>query len=198
MYSRCYDTFTCISFKPSLFIADQHPSMNTSKDQAHVASPPADLTHFDAAGQAHMVDIGAKHATHRIAIASGTICMQPHTLALIQSGTAQKGDVLGTARLAAIMGAKRTSDLIPLCHPLALTHITVDFSLSEPASVTCIARVETIGKTGVEMEALMAVQIGLLTIYDMCKAVDRGMVMTDIKVLEKQGGQSGEWSKGKS
>ncbi|MDB5763699.1 MAG: moaC [Herminiimonas sp.] len=152
------------------------------------------LTHFDATGQAHMVDVGEKAETHRVAIASGAIRMRPETLAIIQSGTAKKGDVLGIARVAAIMGAKRTSDLIPLCHPLALTRVTVDFALdTEASSAICTAQVETIGKTGVEMEALTAVQIGLLTIYDMCKAVDRGMVMTDVKVLEKHGGKSGDW-----
>jgi cyclic pyranopterin phosphate synthase len=134
------------------------------------------LTHFDATGQAHMVDVGAKSETHRIAVAAGTIRMKPETLALIVSGNARKGDVLGIARIAAIMGAKRTSDLVPLCHPLAM------------------AQVETHGKTGVEMEALTAVQVGLLTIYDMCKAVDRGMVMTNVRVLEKHGGKSGDWT----
>ena len=153
------------------------------------------LTHFDATGQAHMVDVGSKNETHRIAVASGTIRMKPETLAIIESGTAKKGDVLGIARIAAIMAAKRTSDLIPLCHPLALTRVTVDFSIDAAhASIHCTAQVETFGKTGVEMEALTAVQIGLLTIYDMCKAVDRGMVMSDIKVLEKHGGKSGDWT----
>ncbi len=152
------------------------------------------LTHFDATGQAHMVDVGSKNETHRIAIASGTIRMKPETLAIIESGTAKKGDVLGIARIAAIMAAKRTSDLIPLCHPLALTRVTVDFSIdATQSSIHCTAQVETFGKTGVEMEALTAVQIGLLTIYDMCKAVDRGMMMSEIKVLEKHGGKSGDW-----
>lgn len=153
------------------------------------------LTHFDATGQAHMVDVGSKNETHRVAVASGTIRMKPETLAIIQSGTAKKGDVLGIARIAAIMGAKRTSDLIPLCHPLALTRVAVDFSV-DPAlsSVSCRAQVETFGKTGVEIEALTAVQIGLLTIYDMCKAVDRGMIMSDIRVQEKRGGKSGDWN----
>lgn len=155
----------------------------------------ANLTHFDASGQAHMVDVGGKNDTHRIAVASGCIRMKAETLALIQSGTAKKGDVLGIARIAAIMATKRTSDLIPLCHPLALTRVTVDFSINEVnASVTCNAQVETLGKTGVEMEALTAVQIGLLTIYDMCKAVDRGMVITDVRVTEKHGGKSGDWT----
>jgi cyclic pyranopterin phosphate synthase len=142
-----------------------------------------------------MVDVGAKEETHRIAIAAGAIRMKPETLAIIQAGTAKKGDVLGIARIAAIMAAKRTSDLIPLCHPLPLTRIAVDFSIDAAQScVKCTARVETHGKTGVEMEALTAVQIGLLTIYDMCKAVDRGMVITDVRVLEKHGGKSGDWT----
>jgi len=141
-----------------------------------------------------MVDVGAKDDIHRVAVASGNIRMQPETLAIIQAGTAKKGDVLGIARIAAIMGAKRTSDLIPLCHPLALTRVAVDFDVdAATSSISCTARVETHGKTGVEMEALTAVQVGLLTIYDMCKAVDRGMVMGDIKVLEKHGGKSGSW-----
>jgi cyclic pyranopterin phosphate synthase len=153
------------------------------------------LTHFDESGQAHMVDVGAKGDTHRVAVATGIIRMKPETLAIIQSGTAKKGDVLGIARVAAIMGAKRTSDLIPLCHPLALTRVTVDFEIdAECCGVRCTTRVETHGKTGVEMEALTAVQVGLLTIYDMCKAVDRGMVMADICVIEKHGGKSGRWT----
>ena len=152
------------------------------------------LTHFDSSGQAHMVDVGAKADTARVAVAAGSIRMQPATLSLITSGTAKKGDVLGIARIAAIMAAKKTSDLIPLCHPLALTRVTVDFEVDEAAfKVHCRAQVETYGKTGVEMEALTAVQVGLLTIYDMCKAVDRGMVMTDVRVLEKHGGKSGDW-----
>lgn len=155
---------------------------------------PAKLTHFDSAGQAHMVDIGSKNDTRRIAVASGAIRMQAETLALIRSGTTKKGDVLGIARIAAIMASKRTSDLIPLCHPLALTRVAVDFSIDETdACIRCIAQAETVGKTGVEMEALTAVQIGLLTIYDMCKAVDRGMVITDVRVMEKHGGKSGDW-----
>jgi cyclic pyranopterin phosphate synthase len=156
---------------------------------------PDGLTHFDATGQAHMVDVGAKDETHRIAIASGVIRMKPETLAIIQAGNAKKGDVLGIARIAAIMAAKKTSDLIPLCHPLALTRVKVDFDIdAAQASVVCTAQVETFGKTGVEMEALTAVQIGLLTIYDMCKAVDRGMVMSGVRVREKHGGKSGDWS----
>lgn len=150
------------------------------------------LTHFDAQGQAHMVDVGAKPATHRVAVAEGRITMQPETLAIIQSGTAKKGDVLGIARIAAIMAAKKTSDLIPLCHPLALTRVAVEFEiLPDVSSVRCVATVETVGPTGVEMEALTAVQVTLLTIYDMCKAVDKGMVMEGVRVLGKRGGKSG-------
>lgn len=159
-------------------------------------NPPAEhLTHFDASGQAHMVDVGAKQDTHRIAVAAGTIRMKPDTLALIESGNAKKGDVIGIARIAAIMASKRTGDLVPLCHPLPITRVAVDFEVDAAASsVHCRAQVETIGKTGVEMEALTAVQVGLLTIYDMCKAVDRGMVMTNVRVLEKHGGKSGDWT----
>ena len=152
------------------------------------------LTHFDAQGQAHMVDVAAKPATHRIAVAEGRITMLPATLALIASGSAKKGDVLGIARIAGIMAAKKTSELIPLCHPLALTRVAVDFELREAeTAVDCRATVETVGPTGVEMEALTAVQIALLTIYDMCKAADRGMRITDVRVLEKHGGKSGSW-----
>jgi len=152
------------------------------------------LTHFDAAGQAHMVDVGAKPATARVAIAGGTISMQPTTLALIRDGSAKKGDVLGIARIAAIMAAKKTSDLIPLCHPIPLTHVACDFELDEAAhAVHCTVRAETVGGTGVEMEALTAVQVALLTIYDMCKAADRGMVMGNVRLLEKRGGKSGTW-----
>jgi len=157
---------------------------------------PSPLTHFDAQGQAHMVDVGAKAATHRVAVASGRIQMLPSTLALVQAGTAKKGDVLGIARIAGIQGAKRTSDLIPLCHPLALTRVAVEFEvLSEGniPTIVCKATAETVGPTGVEMEALTAVQVALLTIYDMCKAADRGMTITDVKLLEKQGGKSGHW-----
>ena len=158
-------------------------------------TPAPELTHFDSTGQAHMVDVGAKAETHRIAVARGHIRMKAETLAIIQGGTAKKGDVLGIARIAAIMGAKRTSDLVPLCHPLPITRVTVDFDIdADQNRVVCTAQVETVGKTGVEMEALTAVQIGLLTIYDMCKAADRGMVMGDIRVLEKHGGKSGDWS----
>ena len=153
-----------------------------------------ELTHFDAHGQAHMVDVGAKAATHRTAIAQGRIVMNSDTLAIILSGTAKKGDVLGIARIAGIMAAKKTSDLIPLCHPLALTRVTVDFTPDQPtSSITCNATVETIGPTGVEMEGLIAVQVALSTIYDMCKAVDRGMTVNDVRVLEKHGGKSGSF-----
>ena len=142
-----------------------------------------------------MVDVGGKQSTHRIAVATGEIQMLPATLALIQSGTAKKGDVLGIARIAGIMAAKKTSDLIPLCHPLALTRVTVEFEVREAqATVQCTATVETVGPTGVEMEALTAVQVALLTIYDMCKAVDRGMVMGGVRVVEKHGGKSGSWT----
>ena len=162
-----------------------------SSSESPAASP---LTHFDAAGQAHMVDVGAKAETARVAVASGIIRMQPQTLALIESGSARKGDVLGVARLAAIMGAKRTAELVPLCHPLPITRVAVDFELDAARSeVRCTAQVETFGRTGVEMEALTAVQVGLLTVYDMCKAADRGMVMGGIRVLEKSGGKSGHW-----
>ncbi|CAM4318463.1 cyclic pyranopterin monophosphate synthase MoaC [Comamonas aquatilis] len=153
------------------------------------------LTHFDAQGQAHMVDVGAKPRTHRVAVAQGQITMKPETLAIVQNGTAKKGDVLGIARIAAIMAAKKTSDLIPLCHPLALTRVAVEFELQpESQAILCTATVETMGQTGVEMEALTAVQVGLLTIYDMCKAVDKGMVMGGIKVMEKRGGKSDNYS----
>ena len=152
------------------------------------------LTHFDGQGQAHMVDVSAKDSTHRVARATGSIRMRPETMALIASGTAKKGDVLGVARIAAIQGAKRTADLVPLCHPLPITRVAVDFELDDAATtVRCTAQVETLGRTGVEMEALTAVQVGLLTVYDMCKAVDRGMVMDGIRVLHKRGGKSGDW-----
>jgi cyclic pyranopterin monophosphate synthase len=168
--------------------------MSSQHDSSTPSTENQGLTHFDADGQAHMVDVGAKSETHRIAVASGTIRMKPETLAIIQSGTAKKGDVIGIARIAAIMAAKRTSDLIPLCHPLAITRVAVDFEIdTSGSSVSCTAKVETFGKTGVEMEALTAVQIGLLTIYDMCKAVDRGMVMTDVQLQEKRGGKS-DWA----
>ena len=141
-----------------------------------------------------MVDVSAKQETHRVARASGTITMLPATLALISGGQAKKGDVIGVARIAAIQAAKRTSELIPLCHPLPITRVAVEFEIDAAHHrVRCTAQVETLGRTGVEMEALTAVQIGLLTVYDMCKAADRGMVMGEIRVLEKHGGKSGDW-----
>ncbi len=153
------------------------------------------LTHFDAAGQAHMVDVGAKAETARLARAQGRIRMQPATFELIRSGSAKKGDVLGIARIAAIQAAKRTADLIPLCHPIALTRVAAEFELDEASSsVTCTVTAETFGRTGVEMEALTACSAGLLTIYDMCKAVDRGMVIEEVRLLEKAGGKSGHWA----
>lgn len=156
------------------------------------------LTHFDATGQAHMVDVGDKPATHRVAVAAGRITMLPATLALIREGRAGKGDVLGVARIAAIQGAKRTSELIPLCHPIAITRIAVEFGIDEQAhAVDCTVQVETHGATGVEMEALTAVQVGLLTIYDMCKAADRGMVIGSVRLLEKHGGRSGSFVAGR-
>ncbi len=183
-------------------LADSGPPCQTATKNMPKAnskkSAPQALTHFDASGQAHMVDVADKAVTHRVAIATGRIAMQPATLALIASGTSKKGDVLGIARIAAIQGAKRTAELIPLCHPIAITRIAVDLVIDDAnddaSSVTCIATVECTGRTGVEMEALTAVQIGLLTIYDMCKAVDRGMTITDVRLLEKRGGKSGRWS----
>jgi cyclic pyranopterin phosphate synthase len=152
------------------------------------------LTHFNARGEAHMVDVGAKPATEREAIAEGCIMMMPATLKLIRAGSHKKGDVLGVARLAGIQAGKRTSDLIPLCHPIALTHLSVDFELKPRARmVICRARAATTGPTGVEMEALAAVSAALLTVYDMCKAVDRGMEIGLIRLLEKRGGRSGHW-----
>lgn len=152
------------------------------------------LSHFDEHGEAHMVDVAEKTETHRVARATGRIVMQPATLELITSGGARKGDVLGVARVAAIQGAKRTPDLIPLCHPLSLTRVAVEFTIDhEAAAVDCISQVETFGRTGVEMEALTAVSIALLTVYDMCKAVDRGMHVVSIRLLEKKGGKSGHW-----
>ena len=152
------------------------------------------LTHFDERGAARMVDVGAKAETHRVAVAGGSIRMQPATFALVRSGSAKKGDVLGVARVAAIQAAKRTSELIPLCHPVPLTSVAVDFTLDEAAArVECRATVQCTARTGVEMEALTAVQVALLTIYDMCKAVDRGMTMEGIRLLEKRGGKSGDY-----
>lgn len=157
-----------------------------------------ELTHFNAQGEAHMVDVGAKDPTHRRAIAGGQIEMQPETLTKILQGNHKKGDVLGIARIAGIMAAKRTADLIPLCHPLALTRVDIQLEADTDSTVpkiTCQATVETYGQTGVEMEALTAVQVSLLTIYDMCKAVDRGMVMGNIRLLHKAGGKSGVWDR---
>jgi cyclic pyranopterin phosphate synthase len=153
------------------------------------------LTHFDAQGAAHMVDVGAKDETHRVATARGRIVMQPATFDLIRQGTAKKGDVIGVARIAAIQAAKRTADLIPLCHPIALTRVAAEFDLDAAASaVTLTVTAETRGRTGVEMEALAAVSVGLLTVYDMCKAVDRGMRIEAIELTAKAGGKSGTWS----
>jgi cyclic pyranopterin monophosphate synthase len=161
-----------------------------AKDSAGAAP----LSHFDGKGSAHMVDVAAKAETHRLAVATGAIRMQAATLALIAGGSAAKGDVLGVARIAAIQGAKRCSELIPLCHPLPLTRVAVDFELDrKQRSVRCTATAETVGRTGVEMEALTAVAAGLLTIYDMCKAVDRGMQIEAIGLVEKKGGRSGHW-----
>ncbi len=155
----------------------------------------SELSHFDQKGQAHMVDIQDKAVTHRIAVAEGYVRMDAATLARVEQGSHKKGDVLGVARLAAIMGAKRTSDLIPLCHPLPLTHVSVEFTIEHiPAPrVRCVVRAETDGKTGVEMEALTAVQIATLTIYDMCKAIDKGMIIDGVRLLEKHGGKSGTY-----
>jgi len=158
------------------------------------AADPSPLSHFDAGGQAHMVDVAAKAETHRVARASGVIRMLPATLALIESASAAKGDVLGVARIAAIQGAKRTAELVPLCHPVPITRVGVEFEVARAAGeVRCTVQVESVGRTGVEMEALTAVQVGLLTIYDMCKAVDRAMVIGDVRVLAKHGGKSGDW-----
>lgn len=152
------------------------------------------FTHFDADGQAIMVDVGAKAETHRLAVAAGRILMQPDTLAMIEAGQSKKGDVLGVARLAGIMASKRTADLIPLCHPIVLTQVSLEFSLDRAGhAIDCRATAETVGRTGVEMEALTAASVALLTIYDMCKAVDRGMIIEGVRLLEKQGGKSGHW-----
>jgi len=152
------------------------------------------LTHFDSAGQAHMVDVGAKQETARVARAAGSITMQPETLALIREGSAKKGDVLGIARIAAIQASKRTGDLIPLCHPIALTRVAADFVVDDAQNaVHCEVTAECFGRTGVEMEALTAASVGLLTIYDMCKAVDRGMRIDNLRLIEKKGGKSGHW-----
>lgn len=156
-----------------------------------------ELTHFDAQGQAHMVDVVEKTETHRVARAAGRIVMQPGTLRMIMEGSGKKGDVLGVARIAAIQASKRTSELIPLCHPLALTRVGVEFEVDEASnSVCCTVTAETLGRTGVEMEALTAASVGLLTIYDMCKAVDRGMRIDGVRLVEKRGGKSGHWREG--
>ena len=152
------------------------------------------LTHLDAAGNAHMVDVSEKQVTTRIAVASGRVSMLPETLQLIQSGVAKKGDVIATARIAGIMATKRTHELIPLCHPLAISKITVDLEINEPDNaVDVTASVKVEGKTGVEMEALTAVSVACLTVYDMVKAVDRGIIISDVKLIEKQGGKSGHF-----
>lgn len=167
----------------------------TSPARGKAAADRSPLTHFDPAGQAHMVDVGAKPETARIARAAGQIRMAPATFELIRSGTAKKGDVLGIARIAAIQASKRCAELIPLCHPMALTRVAADFTLdSRRHRVALEVTAETVGRTGVEMEALTAVSVGLLAIYDMCKAADRGMVIEDIRLLEKSGGKSGHWT----
>ena len=154
------------------------------------------LTHFNQAGEAHMVDIADKASTARRAIAAGRIVMQAETLDLIRQGKHKKGDVLGVARIAGIMATKRTADLVPMCHPLALTHVAVEFEVKvDQHAIACTVTAETTGKTGVEMEALTGVQVCLLTIYDMCKAVDRGMVIDEVRLLEKSGGKSGHWKR---
>ena len=156
----------------------------------------SELTHFNETGEAHMVDVSAKDATHRVAVAEGTIRMQDRTLALIMEGGHKKGDVLGIARVAGIMAAKKTAELIPLCHPLAISHIDIALEpRPDDHAVYCQAQVEAIGPTGVEMEALNAVQVTLLTIYDMCKAVDRGMSIEFVRLLQKSGGKSGDWTR---
>jgi cyclic pyranopterin phosphate synthase len=158
----------------------------------------SELTHFNDSGEAHMVDVGGKAVTRRLAVAEGWIRMRPATLELIRTGGHKKGDVLGIARVAGIMGAKRTAELVPLCHPLALTRVALDLApVTDESGVRCEARVETLGRTGVEMEALCAVQVALLTIYDMCKAVDRGMTIESVRLLEKAGGKSGRWLRAK-
>lgn len=153
------------------------------------------LTHFNKSGEAHMVDVGNKDITHRVAIAAGEIHMLPDTLDLVKQGNHKKGDVLGIARVAGIMASKKTSELVPLCHPLSLSHVDVEFAVDvENSKISCQVKAETSGQTGVEMEALCAVQVCLLTIYDMCKAVDRGMQINNVRLLEKSGGKSGHWS----
>ncbi|QLI81789.1 cyclic pyranopterin monophosphate synthase MoaC [Chitinibacter fontanus] len=186
------------------FAQGHFQNLNTPEDLNQLANRLAgaeaipvagELTHFNAQGLAHMVNVGDKAETKRIATAQGDIRMLPDTLRLIEEGNHKKGDVLGIARIAAIMAAKKTSDLIPLCHPLPLTAVNVEFSIDRVKStVRCAVTCETFGRTGIEMEALTAVQVGLLTIYDMCKAVDKGMVMTDVRLIEKIGGKSGHWT----
>lgn len=154
-----------------------------------------DLTHFNAQGEAHMVNVAAKRETHRVAVASGRIRMAPATFDRILAGDAKKGDVLGVARVAGIMAAKRTGELIPLCHPLPLTHVAIDFIPEPPNAIRCTARTETVGRTGVEMEALTAASVALLTIYDMVKAIDRGMTIEAVQLEEKHGGKSGSWQR---
>lgn len=157
----------------------------------------SELTHFDRNGEAHMVDVGGKDETLRVAVAEGRIHMRSETLELVRRGGHRKGDVLGIARIAGIMGAKRTSDLIPLCHPIGLTHLELDLRAeASPPAVYCRARAETRGRTGVEMEALTAVQVALLTVYDMCKAADRAMQIDGVRLLRKSGGKSGDWAAG--
>ena len=157
----------------------------------------SELTHFNPAGEAHMVDVGDKDVTHRVAVAEGCIIMESATLDLITGGGHKKGDVLGIARVAGIMASKRTAELVPLCHPIAISKVAVDLEPdAEQLRVRCRARVETQGRTGVEMEALTAVQVALLTIYDMCKAVDRGMTIDGVRLVEKSGGRSGHWKRG--
>ena len=180
----------------------QHSPQNASAETVPDNAP---LTHFDERGRARMVDVGEKAFTHRVAVASGEVRMAPATLALIREGRAAKGDVLAVAQVAAIMGAKRTHDLVPMCHPLLLTKITVDLDLHDadpatgrPATVAISARVETHGQTGVEMEALTAVSVAGLTIYDMVKAADREMEIGAIRVEEKHGGRSGDWLRERS
>ena len=182
-----------IFFKSDRLLGGHKNPLHT---EAHTETMPAEnqFTHFVEQGRAHMVDVADKAETRRIARARGRIVMLPATLRMIVEGSAKKGDVLGVARIAAIQAAKRTADLIPLCHPLALTRVGVEFTpIGTDACVECEVTVETIGRTGVEMEALTALNIGLLTIYDMCKAVDRGMRMEAIRLIEKQGGKSGVW-----
>jgi cyclic pyranopterin phosphate synthase len=175
-------------------LGEQDAHRATMTNDTNTQPPSNPLTHFDRDGQAHMVDVSAKASTHRAAVAQGRITMLPATLALIQSGNAKKGDVLGIARIAGIQGAKKTSDLIPLCHPLALTRVAVEFEVeAETNTVLCRATAECTGQTGVEMEALSAVTVALLTIYDMCKAVDRGMVIGGVRLMEKRGGKSGRF-----